>query len=175
MVSTYTIYFYRIMFCSLYLKIQMFIFYKSYSYSMRCVIVYWSRYGNGKRIVKELTKMLKSKGSKVTVLNSKKTRPNNFPDADMYIFSAPAEKFTIPKDMRKIMKGLKDMEYKRYGIINTHGMKRNWLGKMEKWLSKKKMIKVAEIDFRMGDNTAKGEGLQDGWKNELKRFATKLQ
>lgn len=142
---------------------------------MRYVILYWSRYGNGERIVKELTKMLKSKGSKVAVLNAKETEPRNIPDADMYIFSAPAEKFTIPKDMRNMMKGLKGMEGKKYGMINTHGMKRNWLGKMEKLLSKKKMIKVAEIDFRMGDNTEKGEGLRDGWVSELKSFVTKIQ
>ncbi len=119
--------------------------------------------------------MLKSKGSKVAVLNAKETEPRNIPDADMYIFSAPAEKFTIPKDMRNMMKGLKGMEGKKYGMINTHGMKRNWLGKMEKLLSKKKMIKVAEIDFRMGDNTEKGEGLRDGWVSELKSFVTKIQ
>ncbi len=158
-----------------FLSIKMFILHKPYPYIMRYVIVYWSRYGNGVKIIKELTNILKSKGSKVAILNAKETEPSNLPDGDMYIFSAPAEKFTIPKDMRKIMKGLKGMEGKRYGIINTHSMKRNWLGKMEKLLSKNKMIKVAEIDFRMGDNTSKGEGLQDGWKKELKSFATKLQ
>lgn len=142
---------------------------------MKYVIVYWSRYGNGKRVVNELAAMFTSKGSKVVVLDAKETEPSNLPDADMYIFSAPAEKFTIPKDMRKIMKGLKGMEGKKYGIINTHGMKRNWLGKMEKLLSKNKMIKVAEIDFLMGDDTEKGEGLRDGWENELKVFATKLR
>ena len=38
------------------------------------------------------------------------------------------------------MKNLKGMEEKKYGIINTYGMKKDRLYKMEKLLSKKKMV-----------------------------------
>ena len=48
------------------------------------------------------------------------------------------------------MKNLEGMEEKKYGIINTHGMKKNRLNKMEKLLSNKKMVKIAEVDFQVG-------------------------
>ena len=106
---------------------------------MNYVIVYWSRYGNGKRVVDTLEGNLKTKKAEVQVFNTNDANPSSMPDADLYVFSAPTEAFNIQKNMRSFMKKLKNMEGKKYGIINTHGMERNWLGKMEKLLSKKKM------------------------------------
>ena len=52
--------------------------------------------------------------------------------------------------------------------------KKNQLGKMEKLLSKKKMVKVASIDFQVGDGTEDGNGLPTGWEGKLDGFAGKL-
>lgn len=142
---------------------------------MNSVIVYWSRYGNGKKVVDYLSGKLEEKGVETKVLKTDDADPEKLPDADFYVFSTPTEAFRVQGNMRKFMKKLEGMEGKKYGIINTHRMKRNWLKSMEKILSKKKkMKKLAGIDFRVGDGTETGEGLPKGWKSDLNTFAEKL-
>jgi len=141
---------------------------------MKYVIIYWSRFGNGKRIVDYLDKKLKAKKAETQVLKTDEGDPTSLPEADLYIFSAPAEAFNLQKNMRDFMKKLEGMEAKKYGIINTHGMKKNRLYKMEKLLSDKKMVKVASVDFRMGKNANTGNGLTEGWEAKLDDFAEKL-
>ena len=92
----------------------------------------------------------------------------------MYVFSAPTEAFSVQKDMKKFMKNLEGLDQKKYGIINTHGMKKSALPKMEKILSKKNMVMVAGVDFQVGDGVKTGDGLKDGWQVEIDAFAKKL-
>jgi hypothetical protein len=73
------------------------------------------------------------------------------------------------------MKRLSVMDGKKYGIINTHGMNRNWLDSMKKSLSKKKMVKVAGVDFLVGKDANTGNGLPDGWESKVDEFALKLK
>lgn len=141
---------------------------------MNYVIVYWSRYGNGKRIVDNLAEKLKKKGGETQIFKTDEADPTNMPEADLYIFSSPAEAFNLQKNMRAFMKRLEGMEEKRYGIINTHGLDRNWLNKMEKLLSKKKMVKVAGVDFQVGKNANTGNGLMEGWETKLDEFAKRI-
>ena len=96
------------------------------------------------------------------------------PEADLYVFSAPTEAFNVQNNMKNFMKNLEGMEEKKYGIINTHRMKKSKLKKMEKILSNKKMIKVAEIDFQVGDGSKTGNGLKEDWKAKIEEFAEKL-
>ena len=140
---------------------------------MNYVIVYWSRYGNGKKVVENLTTKLSKKGE-TKIFTTDEANPSSMPEADMYIFSAPTEAFNIQKNMRKFIKKLKGMDGRKYGLINTHGMDRNWLGKMEKLLSKKNMEKVAEVDFKVGKDANTGNGLLDGWETKVDEFAGKL-
>jgi flavodoxin len=140
---------------------------------MKYVIVYWSRYGNGKKIVNYLAEKLKKKGE-TQILKTDEANPNAMPKADLYIFSAATEAFNIQKNMKKLMKNLNGMEEKKYGIINTHAMKKSRLQKMEKLLNDKKMIKVAEVDFRIGDGSQTGNGLMEGWEIKLDDFAKEL-
>lgn len=137
------------------------------------MIVYWSRYGNGKKVVENLTTKLSKKGE-TKIFTTDEANPSSMPEADMYVFSAPTEAFNVQKNMRKFMKKLKGMDGKKYGIINTHGMDRNLLGKMEKLLSKKNMEKVAEVDFKVGKDANTGNGLLDGWETKVDEFAGKL-
>lgn len=143
--------------------------------TVKCVIVYWSRYGNGLKVVNYLAAKLKGKGSEVKVFKTEEANPEAMPKADMYVFSAPAEVFNVQKNMRNFMKKLKGMEGRKYGIINTHSMKRNWLGKMEKLLSKKKMEKVAAVGFQVGDGVEKGQGLRSNWEKDLDAFVERVQ
>lgn len=141
---------------------------------MKIIITYWSRYGNGKKIVEYLEEKLKTKKAEVQVFKTDEANPSSLPIADYYVFSAPTEAFNIQKNMRSFMKKLKNLEGKEYGIINTHGMERNWLGKMEKLLSKKKMVKISEVDFKVGKDANTGNGLMDGWETKVDQFADKI-
>jgi hypothetical protein len=66
------------------------------------------------------------------------------------------------------------MEQKKYGIINTHAMDRNWLPKMEKMLSKKNMVMVAGLDFKVGKDANTGNGLMEGWEAKVDEFMGNL-
>jgi flavodoxin len=141
---------------------------------MKYVIVYWSRYGNGKKVIENLATKLNKKGATTQIFKTDDLDPTKMPEADLYLFSAPTEAFNLQKNMRKFMKKLSGMENKKYGIINTHGMKKDRLPKMEKLLSRKNMFMVAGVDFQVGDGTDKGEGLPIGWEAKLDQFADKI-
>jgi len=142
---------------------------------MKYVIVYWSRYGNGEKIIDYLARKLKEKTAETHIYKTDEADPTAMPEADLYVFSAPTEAFNIQKNMRNFMKRLEGMEGKKYGIINTHSMKnKNWLHKMEKLLSKKKMLKVEGVDFQVGDGFKTGNGHIKGWEAKLDEFAGKL-
>jgi len=141
---------------------------------MNYVVVYWSRYGNGKKIVDHLVGKLNKKAGKTQIFKTDEANPTAMPEADLYVFSAPTEAFKIQRNMRTFMRRLEGMENKKYGIINTHGMNRNWLPKMEKILSKKKMVKVASVDFQVGKNAQTGNALMEDWEAKLDEFAKKL-
>jgi len=141
---------------------------------MKYAIVYWSRFGNNRKIAEHLAGVLEKKGT-VEILTADKADARAMPAADVYIFSAAAEKFTIQSDMKKLMKNLGNMESRKYAIINTHALKfKSWLGRMDKLLAKSGMVKVAETDFVMGDGTDKGNGLPEGWEKRLDEFAGKI-
>lgn len=144
---------------------------------MKYVIYYWSRYGHNKKIVEYIESKLKKGSDDVTVMNVVDADPGSVPDADLYVFSASAEAFNVQKYMRKFMKKLSGMGGKKYAIINTHAMRsKNWLGKMEKLLSKSDMVKVAATDFVVGsDGQKEGNGLPNAWEGKIDDFVTKLK
>jgi len=141
---------------------------------MKYVIVYWSRYGNGKKIVDHIDKKFKEKKIETQIFKTDEADPKAMPNADLYIFSAPTEAYNVQKNMRTFMKKLDGMDNKKYGIINTHGMNKNWLNKMEKLLSKKNMVKVAGVDFQVSKEANTGNGLLDGWEQKVDDFIKHL-
>jgi flavodoxin len=141
---------------------------------MKYVIVYFSRYGNGKKLVEYLAGKLKEKNGAVQLFKVDEANPSAMPEADVYVFSAAAEAMSIQRDMKKFMKNLNGMDGKKYGIINTHGMKKDRLDKIEKILSKKKMVKVAGAAFHVEGDVQTGNGLMNGWEARLDEFAGKL-
>lgn len=137
--------------------------------------MYWSRYGNGKKLVETLAEQLKEKGNTVKTYKVDEVDPASMPPADVYIFSAPTEAFRIQADMRTFMNNLQGVDGNKYGVINTHAMKRNWLKSMEKTLSKKNMVKLAGVDFKVGKGADKEPVLVEGWEEKLQLFAEKLK
>ena len=140
---------------------------------MNYVIVYWSRYGNGKKLVDYLAGQLKKAGD-TKVFKTDDADPASMPEADVYIFSAPTEAFSVQRNMKSFMNRLEGMEAKKYGLINTHGMKKSTIHKMDKILSKKKMVKVAGVDFQVGKDTKSGNAFLEDFKPKLDEFAGKL-
>lgn len=141
---------------------------------MKYVIIYWSTYGNGKKLVDYIAKKLSEKGGETKVLTTKEADPKLLPIADLYVFSAPAEAFNLQRNMKRFMKEITGMDGKKYGIINTHGMKKNRLYKMEKLLSNKNMLKIAEVEFKVEGDIQSGNGLPKGWEKKLDEFVKKL-
>lgn len=142
---------------------------------MDYAIVYWSRFGHNKKIAEELSKKLKEKGGKTKIFTTNQVDPTNMPNADTYIFSAPAEAFRVQKNMRRLIKNLDDMNRKKYAIINTHSLRKNWLKSMDRILSKKDMTKLAELDFKINKEGQKeGKGFIKNWEKELEEFTKKL-
>ena len=141
---------------------------------MNYVIVYWSRYGHNKKIINYLAEKLKEKKAETQILTTDEADPTALPEADLYIFSAAAEAFNLQKNMRTFMKNMEGMNGKKYGIINTHGMDKDRLYKMEKLLSKKNMVKVAGVDFKVGKDIKSGNALMEGWESKVEEFAGKL-
>lgn len=139
---------------------------------MNIVIVYSSRFGNGKKCVDTVDEQLRIKGHEVKIINAQKADPSQLPPADIYIFSGATEAFNIAVGIRRYLKKLPQMDGKKYALINTHRMKKAIaLKKMEKLLSgKKKMVKVAAIDFRVGDGTEQGNGLPKGYEDSLREW-----
>ena len=142
---------------------------------MKYVVVYYSRYGNGKKLVEYLAEKLKEKKGAVQLFKVDEADPSAMPEADIYVFSAAAEALSIQRDMKKFMKNLKGMDGKKYGIINTHGMKKDRLDKIEKILSEKKMVKVAGVEFHVEGDVQTGNGLTKGWEAKLDEFGGKLE
>ena len=142
---------------------------------MKYVIVYFSRYGNGKKLVEYLTGKLKENNGAVQLFTPDEADPGAMPEADVYVFSAAAEAMSLQRDMKSFMKDLRGMDGRKYGIMNTHGMKKDRLDKMERILSKKNMVKLAGAEFHVeGDAVQTGNGLPSGWEARLDEFVGKL-
>ncbi|MEM2870468.1 MAG: hypothetical protein QW379_08660 [Thermoplasmata archaeon] len=143
---------------------------------MKVAIIYHSRYGNGKKCVDCVENLLKSGGHEVLVLRANESNPSQIPPADLYIFSGATEAFTIARPLRTYLKALPVLQGKKYALINTHAMmKPRALPKMEKILSGKKgMVKIAEIDFRVGKGTDKGMGLPPDYEQRLAEWVKGL-
>ena len=141
---------------------------------MKYVLVYWSRYGHNKKLIDTLAELLKQNGAEIQILTTDEANPAAMPSADLYVFSAPAEAFNLQMNMKMFLKSLSAMEGRNYGIMNTHAMRKSRLNKMEKILSSKKMLKVAEMDFLIGKDMKSGDAFVEDWKTKLGEFAKKL-
>jgi menaquinone-dependent protoporphyrinogen IX oxidase len=141
---------------------------------MKYVMVYWSRYGHNKKLVKSLSELLKKRGAETQILTVDEADPTALPAADMYVFSAAAEAFNLQRNMKIFMKRLSGLDGKSYGIMNTHRMKKNRLRKMERLLSKKNMVKKAEVDFQVGKDLESGNAFLGDWQAKLSAFAERI-
>lgn len=137
-------------------------------------MVYWSRYGHNKKLVESLSELLEKRGAETQIVTVDEADPTALSAADIYVFSAAAEAFSLQRNMKMFMKQLSGLDGKSYGIMNTHGMKKNRLRTMEKLLSKKNMMKKAEVDFQVGKNLESGNAFLGDWQAKLSAFAERI-
>jgi len=140
---------------------------------MKINIIYESKFGNGKKMIEELTDILKAKKQEVQLFMFTSTRPDCLPEADLYIFHSPTRQFMLPLGVRSFIKRFRPPDKKaRYSLMTTYMDPRTIaLKKMDAFLQKKGMVKAVD-DFKVKALELKGP-LED-YGDKLKRFAEEL-
>jgi flavodoxin len=141
---------------------------------MKINIIYESHFGNGKKIVGDLTKILESKKQDVEIFSVKDTSVEKLPIADLYIFSSPTRKFTLPPEMSNFLENFNPpTKYVKYALMTTYLDPRTIaLKKMTAKLDKKE-IKKAANDFKVRVRGLKGPVKED-YMERLTIFAEEL-
>lgn len=141
---------------------------------MNINIIYESRFGNGKKVVEELAAILENKDQKVDLFPVAEIEPDKLPVAELYIFSSPTRKFTLPRNMGNFIKRFTSpSKDTRYAFMTTYMDPRTIaLKKMEALMKKKDMIKAAD-DFKIKVLGLKGP-LKEGYRENLEKFADEL-
>jgi flavodoxin len=147
-----------------------------------------SKYGNGAKVAEELKKQLESRENTVNIHHVKKSRPQEIPHADLYIFSSPGRFGKPISDMQHFLKKIKLPSGTRYAIIatelcpNPEGVKRitteEEIGKcqhiipiMNQLLQEKGLVKVAETKIFV---TGLKGPLEKEWQKVVEVFASQI-
>jgi flavodoxin len=141
---------------------------------MKINIIYESHFGNGKKIVDELLKILKNKKQDVELFSVKNTTPDKLPSADLYIFNSPTRKFALPPDMSNFLDNFNPpTKYARYALMTTYLDPRTIaLKKMTAKLDKKEINKAAD-DFKVRVACLRGP-IKEAYMDRLEIFAEEL-
>jgi flavodoxin len=141
---------------------------------MRINIIYESHFGNGKKIVDELSKILKSKKQDVKLFSVNNTSPEKLPEADLYIFSSPTRKFALPPEISNFLDNFNPPTKNiKYALMTTYLDPRTIaLKKMAEKLDSKE-IKKAANDFKVRVACIKGPVKED-YTDRLAIFAEEL-
>jgi flavodoxin len=141
---------------------------------MKINIIYESHFGNGKKIVDELAKILINKKQDVELFPVKNTTPDNLRIADLYIFSSPTRKFALPPDISNFLDNFNPPTNNiKYALMTTYLDPRTIaLKKMTAKLDKKE-IKKAANDFKVRVAGLKGP-IKEDYIDRLAVFAEEL-
>ena len=142
------------------------------AFKMNINIIYESQFGNGKKVVEELAAILKENGQDVDLFPVAKTKPDELPEADLYIFSS--RKFMLPRNMGRLIKEFTPpSEDIKYALMTTYMDPRTIALKKMEALLKRKKIKKAADDFKIKILGLKGP-LEDDYSDGLRIFADDL-
>jgi flavodoxin len=141
---------------------------------MKINIIYESHFGNGKKIVDELLKILKNRNQDVELFSVKNITPDKLPKADLYIFSSPTRKFALPPDMSNFLENFNPpIKYLRYALMTTYLDPRTIALKTMAAKLDEKGIKKAADDFKAKVVYLKGPVKED-YMDRLEKFAKEL-
>jgi flavorubredoxin len=88
---------------------------------MKVNIFYASWYGNGKKIVEELATILAKKKQDVKVFSLLEGPIGAIPDADLYLFSSPTRRFSLPADVKEFIGNFTPRKKQaRYALMTTY-------------------------------------------------------
>jgi flavorubredoxin len=137
-------------------------------------IIYASWFGNGKRLVEKLAEILAEKHHDVMLLSLMEESAGIVPDADLYIFSSPTRKFSLPKNVKNFVSGfVPPRNGTHYALMTTYMDPRTiGLKKMQAILDSKGMRKVAD-DCRIKSLGLKGP-LENDYAQKLMAFAERI-
>ena len=141
---------------------------------MKINIIYASWFGNGKKVVEELAEILIEKKQDVKLFSIMEKVNDKIPEADLYIFSSPTRKFSLPANMKKFITGfIPPKSQASYALMTTYMDPRTIaLKKMESILNSKGMQKTAD-DFKVKTLGLKGP-LENGYTEKLRAFAEEI-
>jgi flavodoxin len=140
---------------------------------MKINIIYESKFGNGKKMLDELSQILKDKKQEVELFNFTETDPGDLPQADLYLFHTPTRQFMLPLGVRSFVKRFTPpAEKAKYALSTTYMDPRTIaLKKIDAYLQKKNMVKVTE-DLKIKVLELKGPLEEYGEK--IEDFAERL-
>jgi flavorubredoxin len=141
---------------------------------MNVNIFYASWYGNGKKIVEELAKILMERKQDVAVFSIMEKSDGKIPDADFYIFSSPTRKFSLPTNVKEFISNfIPPRNRTRYALMTTYMDPRTiGLKRMETVLDSKGMLKAAS-DLKIKSLGIKGP-LEKEYGKKLVAFADEI-
>ena len=141
---------------------------------MKINIIYASWFGNGKKVVEELAEILIEKKQDVKLFSIMEKVNDKIPEADLYIFSSPTRKFSLPANVKEFITGfIPPKSQAGYALMTTYMDPRTIaLKKMESILNSKGMLKIAG-DFKVKALGLRGP-LENGYKEKLRAFAEEI-
>ena len=141
---------------------------------MKVSIFYASWYGNGKKLVEELATILKGKKQDVKVFSLMEEPVGTIPDADLYLFSSPTRRFSLPANVKEFIgRFTPPKKQARYALMTTYMDPRTiGLKKMGAALDAKGMLKAAG-DLKIKSLGIKGP-LEKEYGTKLAAFAEEL-
>ena len=141
---------------------------------MKIGIIYASWFGNGKKLVEKLAEILVEKHHDVMLFSLMEKSAGMVPDADLYIFSSPTRKFSLPGNVKDFITAfIPPRSGTQYALMTTYMDPRTiGLKKMQALLDSKGMLKAAE-DCRIKALGLKGP-LENGHDEKLLAFANGL-
>lgn len=141
---------------------------------MRICVAYESKYGNGKKCVEFLEKIIRAKGNNTEIHSIREISPESIPEADLYIFSTPTHIGGPPWKMKRFLKKLAfKNENAKYALMTTC-MDENTksLEKMNQLLEPYGLTKVS-AGIKIKVSGMKGP-LEDGYQEKIKSFVAEL-
>ena len=141
---------------------------------MKINIIYASWFGNGKRVAEELAEIFIEKNQDVGLFSIMEKMDNKIPDADLYIFSSPTRKFSLPANVKEFISSFVPPKSQAlYALMTTYMDPRTIaLKKMESILNSKGMLKAVD-DFKIKALGIKGP-LENDYNEKLRAFAEEI-
>jgi len=141
---------------------------------MKVCIVYYSRFGNGKKCAEYVEETLKQNGHSVELFSVTGVRADSLPVADLFIFSSPTQIGNPPGKIRRFLRKLKlPLAAAKYALISTCADENNQvLPKLSEILDKKGLQKAA-AGVKIKVLGLKGP-LEENYTQKLDSFVQKL-